>query len=122
MRGGILVAALAAACAGADGSRRDPDWRGAPVHARHLGDRAIEVEYVAPTAGHAFTLRDVRRDGERAELVFEHVPPTADLVAQVVTPIRVEVAAERLGDAAVVTVVIVEGGRSALALIAARPR
>jgi hypothetical protein len=54
--------------------------------------------------------------------VFEHVPPTADLVAQVVTPIRVEVAAERLGDAAVVTVVIVEGGRSALALIAARPR
>ena len=43
-------------------------------------------------------------------------------MAQVVTPLRVAVAPERLGDAAVVAVVIREGERSALAVLAARPR
>ncbi len=120
--GAALVAWLGASCAGPEAAVADPDWRGAPVHVRHLGDRGVEVEFVAPTAGHEFALREVVRRGARADLVFAHAPPTADLVAQVVTPLRVAVAPERLGDAAVVAVVIREGERSALAVLAARPR
>lgn len=112
----------ASACVGPASAAGDPDWRGAPVHLRHLGDGGVEVEFVAPTAGHAFALRDVVRAGARAEVVCEHAPPTADFVAQVVSPLRLVVPAARLGDAAVVAVVIADGGRTALALVSARPR
>lgn len=117
-----LSAWTAAACAGPAAAAGDPDWRGAPVHLRHLGDGGVEVEFVAPTAGHAFALRDVVRAGARAEVVCEHAPPTADFVAQVVSPLRLVVPAARLGDATAVAVVIAEGGRTALALVSARPR
>jgi hypothetical protein len=118
----LAASVVVAACAGSAGLGVDPDWRGAPVHVRHLGDGSVEVEYVAPTAGHAFALRDVRRVGSRADLVFAHANPTLDAVALVVTPMRVIVPADRLGDAATVAVVIAEGERSAFALVAARPR
>lgn len=121
----VLVALLGlAACAGP--AAEPPvalDWRGAPVHLRHLGDGGVEVEFVAPTAGHAVALRDVVRVGAQATTTFVHTAPDpAAFVAQVVTPLRVAVPADRLGDAAVVAVRIVEGERDALAILAARPR
>jgi hypothetical protein len=121
-----LFAGALAACAGpspAPAVAPEPDWRGAPVHLRHLGDGGVEVEYVASTAGHAFELRDAVRSGARAELTFAHRGPAdGQLVAQVVTPLRVAVPPAQLGDAAVVAVRIDDGGRTALALVASRPR
>lgn len=119
-----MAALLLAACAGpADQPPGTPDWRGAPVHLRHLGDGGIEVEYVAPTAGHALALRDVARAGDQATVTFVHTAPDpANFVAQVVTPLRVAVPNGPLGDAVVVAVHIVDGSRDALAILAARPR
>lgn len=121
-----LLAGALAACAGptpAPSAGPEPDWRGAPVHLRHLGDGGVEVEFIASTAGHAFELRDVARSGARAELTFSHRGPAdGQLVAQVVTSLRVVVSPAQLGDAAVVSVRIDDGGRTALALVASRPR
>ncbi|HEX6812744.1 MAG TPA: hypothetical protein VF384_14045, partial [Planctomycetota bacterium] len=65
---------LAAACAGGGPAAAAlvPDWSGPAVHGRHLGDGGLEVELVAPTAGHAFELRLVESSGERADLHFVH--------------------------------------------------
>ena len=99
-----------------------PDWRGPAVHCEHLGDGALAVTLTAPTAGHTFTLQEVALDGERAALTFAHAPPAADFVAQVVTPHRVEVPAERLGAAKVVCVHVASGGAAPqLAIATARP-
>lgn len=120
----VVLAVALAACAGpAEHACPTPDWRGAAVHLRHLGDGAVEVEFVAPTAGHAWTVRDVVRAGAQATVTCVHAGPAADvLVAQVVTPLRVTVPAAQLADAAVVAVRIVDGADDRLALVAARPR
>lgn len=123
LRLGLLALGLAGCAGPAAPPQPTPDWRGAPVHLRHLGDGGIEVEFVAPTAGHALALREVARAGAQATATFVHrAPDPAVLVAQVVTPLRVAVPAGSLGDAAVVAVRIVDGERDALAILAARPR
>lgn len=122
-RAGLVGALLAAACAGPTPPHAgEPDWRGAPVHVRHRGDGSLEIEFVAPTAGHEVALRSVARTGARADVVLAHQPPRADFVAQVVTPLRVVVPAAELGDAAVVAVRIADGASAFLAVMTARPR
>jgi hypothetical protein len=81
-----------------------PNWSGPAVHAKHLGDRGLEIELVAPTAGHAFELRDVQLAAGRTDLHFVHRTPENTFVAQVVTPLRVTVPPERLGEARAVFV------------------
>ena len=105
-----------------------PNWSGPAVHARHLGDRGLEVELVAPTAGHSFELRSVETSANRVDLHFAHRTPGKAFVAQVVTPLRVTVDATRLGEARAVFVWIntVDGTESPprpdqLALALARP-
>ncbi len=122
----VLAASAAwavAACAGPAPAGGGPDWRGAPVHLRHLGDGGVEAEFMAPTGGHTWSLADVAREPARVVLTFAHQGPAADqFVAQVVTPLRVNVPADVLGDAAIVEVRIRDGARTALALVASRPR
>ncbi len=124
--GSLVVAA--AACAGgpaADGRAPLPDWRGPAVHCRHLGDRGLEVELMAPTAGHELELAGVDVVGTCAEVQLVHRLPTADFVAQVLTTQRLVVPAERLADATVVMLWIasptVDQGARRLAITTARP-
>jgi hypothetical protein len=105
-----------------------PNWSGPAVHARHLGDRGLEVELVAPSAGHSFELCSVEISTNRVDLHFVHRTPGEAFVAQVVTPLRVTVDAARLGEARAVFVWIatVAGTESPppadqLALVLARP-
>jgi hypothetical protein len=111
------------ACAGSAARTEPlPDWRGPVVHCRHLGDRGLSVELTAPTAGHAFQLVDVQVNGERADVHFTHRGPQAELVAQVVTPHRIDVRAERLGNARAVWIWVASGGAAEqLAIATARP-
>jgi len=102
-----------------------PDWRGPAVHCRHLGDGGLEVELVAPTAGHRIELVAVQSvEAGGVEVVLRHALPTADFVAQVVTPLCVTVPAERLGAARWVAVRIASAAADAatqLAIATARP-
>lgn len=100
-----------------------PDWSGPPVHCRHRGDGGLDLELLAPTAGHVFSMRSVDVAEGRADVRLEHREPTADFVAQVVTPLVVHVPAERLGDARAVCVWVArDGGPERLALTTARPQ
>ncbi len=103
----------------------EPTWNGPAVHLRHLADRGIEVELMAPTAGHAFELVSVRGEGRRAVVDFVHrLPPADAFVAQVRTRLRVQLGPERLGDASLLTIRIVPPfADSAIltALVATRP-
>jgi hypothetical protein len=64
----------------------------------------------------------VKAAGERADVHCVYKPPTADLVAQVVTPHRLEVPAARLGDARAVWIWVATGdGAPRLAIATARP-
>lgn len=117
---------LAACATPADSSMtEEPTWRGPAVHCRHLGDRGLEVELVAPTAGHAFELVAVRSEGHRAEVDLVHRLPAGDaFVAQVVTSLRVQIGPERLGTAKVVSIRIVPPFADSaiqIALVTARP-
>lgn len=122
----VVVAAACAGGAPASPGLPLPDWRGPAVNCRHLGDGGFEVELVAPTAGHRLELVAVNAvAGDGVDVVLQHSPATADFVAQVVTPLRVAIPADRLGDAAWITVHILPFGADSavqLALAAARPR
>lgn len=111
------------ACAGSAARTEPlPDWRGPVVHCRHLGDRGLSVELTAPTAGHSFQLVDVSTNGERADARFTWRGPQADLVAQVVTPHRIDIPAERLGNARAVWIWVANGSAvEQLAIATARP-
>lgn len=98
IRAALLLSTLLGACAGPVPAVLVPDWSGPAVHGRHLGDRGLEVELVAPTGGHTFDLRRVERSADRVDLHFVHGAPGDGFQAQVVTPLRVTVAATRLGD------------------------
>lgn len=124
MVGAVMVAAACAGSPGAPVGLPLPAWRGPAVHCRHLGDGGLEVELVAPTAGHSFELADVVAAGERADVTFRYGLPTAAVVAQVVTPLRLVVPADRLAASRVVTIWIRSGGEAAVAQMAiatARP-
>lgn len=121
------VVVVAAACAGGAPVTSGlplPDWRGPAVNCRHLGDGGLEVELVAPTAGFRLELLDAQpADGNGVTVVLQVTRPTADFVAQVVTPLRVTVPTDRLGDAAWVAVRIAPaGGDSAMPLAVATAR
>lgn len=121
------VVVVAAACAGGAPTMPGlplPDWRGSAVNCRHLGDGGIEVEMVAPTAGFRLDFLSAQpADGNGASVVLQETRPTADFVAQVITPLRVTVPAERLGAAAWVAVYIVPfGADSAVQLAVAMSR
>lgn len=99
-----------------------PDWRGPIVHCRHLGDGGLAVELTAPTAGHGFRLLRVEPRAGGVDVVFAHTLPTADVVAQVVTPHRLEVPAAQLGEARAVAIHVTGAdGATRLALLTARP-
>ena len=123
----MLVACVSlAACAGSDPvmSMHLPDWSGPGLSCAHRPDGAMTVEMTVPTGGHQLTLVDVGRDGAAATGRVDYAPPTGDMVPQVITTLRVEVPAERLGDA---TAVLVEvraagGDRPHLAVATSRPR
>ena len=121
--GSVMVAAACAGSPAVPAGPIWPDWRGPAVHCRHLGDGGLEVELVAPTAGHAFELGDVACADGRAEVRLRHAAPTADFVAQVITPHRIVVPAERLAEARVVTIWITSDRAPAaqLAIATARP-
>jgi hypothetical protein len=125
MRAGLLLAMTIptfGACAGGAAGNPAPDWRGPAVHCRHLGDRGLAIELVAPTAGHRFELASVEVRGEHADVVCRHQAPKADFVAQVVTTHRLEVAAAQLGDARSVWIRIASDPDPArLAIATARP-
>lgn len=124
LAGGMLVLLLAA-CTNSPTMKTDeplPNWRGPVVHCRHLGDRGLLVELTAPTAGHKFTLQDIAVRGGRADAEFTWQQPTLAVTAQVVTPHRIEVGADKLGDARAVWVWVTDGsGARRLALATARP-
>lgn len=99
-----------------------PDWTGPAVSVRHEEDRSLHIEMMAPTAGHALSLLEVKRTGTRADVRLQHDLPAGDLVAQVLTPLPVEVAADQLEGATAVFVWVMSDGKPArLALVAARP-
>jgi len=125
MRAFLLLPLVAAACNSSPNLTMlpYPDWNGPAVHARHRGDRGLDVELVAPTGGHTFDLREVVTGPYAVELRFAHQRPAVDaIVTQAVTTHRVEVPAARLGDARTVTVsVATDGGPLRMALATARP-
>jgi hypothetical protein len=125
MRAVVCLALVAAACQGSPNQNMlpYPDWNGPAVHARHRGDRGLDVELVAPTGGHTFALGEVVTGPYAVELRFTHQRPAADaIVTQAITTHRVEVPAARLGDARTVMVsVATDGGPLRLALATARP-
>jgi len=129
IRAALLLAILLGACAGPAPAIWVPDWSGPAVHARHLGDRGLEVELVAPTGGHSFDLCLVERPAGAVfvDLHFVHHTPGDTFQAQVVTPLRVTVDGTRLGDARAVFVWIataepgVEPSPEKLAMALARP-
>lgn len=125
MRAVVLLALAATACNSSPTPNMlpYPDWNGPAVHARHRGDRGLDVELVAPTGGHSFALGEVVMGPYAVELRFQHaLPPAGSLVTQVITPHRIEVPASRLGDARTVTVwVATAGGPQRMALATARP-
>ncbi|HEB51888.1 MAG TPA: hypothetical protein ENI87_01405 [bacterium] len=110
MRKAIVLPALLGACACAPTGLPEPDWAGPPVNICHRGHGGLWIELVAPTAGHEFTLGEVRRDGARVDVCMRHRRPSGELVAQVVTPIAVDVPAAQLGDARTVSVWIASDG------------
>lgn len=120
-----LAGFLAAACAGSPkpAGLPLPDWRGPAVQHRHLGDGGLEVELTAPTGGHGLDLATVVAANGRADVHLLHRGPRGDFNTQVITPLRVTVPAERLGDARAVVVWITppDGAAEQLALATARP-
>ena len=128
-RAALLLPILLVACAGAAPSILVPDWSGPAVNGRHLGDRGLEVELVAPTGGHSFELSLVESspDSVFVDLHFVHRTPGNTFQAQVVTPLRVTVEGTRLGDARAVFVWIAtaepgaEPSPEKLAMALARP-
>lgn len=131
MRGPCAAAMLVAcvslsACAGSDAtmSMHLPDWSGPAVSCTHRPDGAMTVEMTVPTGGHQLALTDVTRDGAAATVHVDYAPPTGDMVPQVITTLRVEVPAERLGDATAVLVEVcaAPAERPHLAVATSRPR
>ncbi|MCB9877560.1 MAG: hypothetical protein H6835_08170 [Planctomycetes bacterium] len=99
-----------------------PDWSGPAVTCVHRVDGAMAVEMTVPTGGHQLALADVTRDGTSARVRLAYAPPTGELVPQVVTTLRVEVPAERLGDATAVLVELAAAGAPPrLAVATSRP-
>lgn len=98
MRRATVAAALAAAaCANSKLADARPDWNGPPLAVTNRADGGLQLELLAPTAGHTFELRDVVRDGAgTADVQLLHRTPGDAFVAQVVTPLPLGVPAERL--------------------------
>ncbi|MEO6595668.1 MAG: hypothetical protein ABIP94_13020 [Planctomycetota bacterium] len=99
----LVLSAAACAC-GAKTMETLPDWSGPPLQVKSLADGGLELELMAPTAGHTFELGHVEIVGERASVQLVHGTPGAAFVAQVLTPLRVTVPAGRLAAARRVSV------------------
>lgn len=120
----LLPMLLSFACAsgGEDLTMNTPNWNGPAVSASHKDDGSLHIEMMAPTAGHSFSLLDVERSGSRADVRMQHRKPTGDFVAQVLTPLPVELAASELdGMKSVFVWVVHEDEPAKLALATARP-
>lgn len=89
---------FAAACASSPPTmpERQPDWSGPPLQITSGTDRSLSLELLAPTAGHAFELRSVVLAGGTADVQLVHRTPGDAIVAQVITPLPLTVAAEQL--------------------------
>lgn len=100
----LLVLVLASCCGTTSVIEPLPDWSGPPLRVHSLADGSLELELMAPTAGHAFELGHVQVVADRAAVHLVHRTPGEAIVAQVLTPLRVEVPAERLAPARQVSV------------------
>ena len=77
-----------------------PEWSGPPLQVTSRADRGLDLELTAPTAGHAFELRSIDAvGGGVACVLLLHRTPGDAFVAQVLTPLRVRIDADRLGAA-----------------------
>lgn len=76
-----------------------PDWSGPPLQVTSLADRGLRLELLAPTSGHMFDLRAVVQAADGADVQLVHRTPGDAIVAQVITPLSIEVPAERLAEA-----------------------
>ncbi len=76
-----------------------PNWSGPPLEVKSLANRGLELELMAPTAGHTFEVCAVDTRGAVAEVHLLHRTPGDAFVAQVLTPLRVTIPAERFGGA-----------------------
>jgi hypothetical protein len=94
---GMLLAA-ACACGNPTMQERQPDWSGPPLQVTSRADRGLDLELLAPTAGHAFELRSVVQAEGSADVQLVHRTPGGAYTAQVITPLSIVVPAERLAD------------------------
>lgn len=76
-----------------------PNWSGPSLEVKSLANRGLELELMAPTAGHSFEVRAVEVKGTVATVHMLHRTPGDAIVAQVLTPLRVTIPAERFGGA-----------------------
>lgn len=107
MRVALVAAMLAfAACAGGSQTmpERRPDWIGPPLAIALAANRSLLLELEAPSSGHAFELRAVTTTDDTADVQILHRTPGDAFTARVITPLPLEVPAERLGDCGCVRV------------------
>ncbi|MBL8729948.1 MAG: hypothetical protein JNM25_16105 [Planctomycetes bacterium] len=99
-RSSIAAMLLAAACACGDPVMREPqpDWSGPPLAVTSRADRGLQLELLAPTAGHSFELRAVVQADGTADVQTVHRTPGAAFTAQVITPLPLLVPPDRLAD------------------------
>lgn len=97
-RASIAAMLLAAACACGDPAMRarQPDWSGPPLAVTSRADRGVQLELLAPTAGHAFELRAVVAADGIADVHTVHRTPGEAFTAQVITPLPLVVPPDRL--------------------------
>jgi len=77
----------------------DPVWGGPPIAAHNTLEGGMELTVVAPTANHGLELVGVEVVGGTADVTVHYVTPGAMFVAQVLSPVRMEVPANLLGEA-----------------------
>jgi len=115
---------LSFACANGSHTSMDeqPSWQGPPVVAHHLDNGDLRLTMTVPTAGYALDVVDAQRDGEHGEVYLRLQTPTGDLVAQVLTELRVLVPAADLEGVHQVRVSVARDREQArLALTTSRP-
>jgi hypothetical protein len=93
-----MLLAAACACGNPTMQERQPDWSGPPLQVTSRADRSVQLELLAPTAGHAFEVRAVVPADGTAEVQLVHRTPGAAFTAQVITPLPLVVPADRLAD------------------------
>jgi len=126
----LFAVVLAAACANEPPVKHEPlpDWSGPPLQITSRGDRGLELEMTAPTAGHSLEVRTVEQGPNGAAVHLLHRTPGDAFVAQVLTKLPVRIDAERLARARRVSVwIATAAGPSGapaderLAFVVARP-